>query len=341
MLIGGTVATLVQVVLFPVKARVHLKQSIATAIVHINTMESCIASGVDERRQQISSPMLFKLFERARKKALAALSQAESFLESTKREPRLKGDFGELAVVYKEIIYVIRQIAERMENMVQLRKQYGSAVLEQYNSRIYAYRRNVAAAITLILFVAHISLTTKLPLPQFLPSARLAHTRMVLRVRQILLEESTPPSTGNIDAVATADDSRAKHALRIKFLSWNASSAALEECIDYLEELAELTKFLVGVNEFRSGLLYRPNYKEYINQIKNGQNFNPKPKLQPGEEGSELADTASVSGYSLARVSTAQALEGMPDSLTRITSRRMDMRLERRRTSVAPIRDDE
>ncbi|KAA8914554.1 hypothetical protein FN846DRAFT_926778 [Sphaerosporella brunnea] len=339
MLIGGTVATVVQVVLFPVKAREHLKQSLATAIVHINQMESCIASGVDDKRHQISSPALFKLFERARRKASAALLQAESFLESTKREPRLKGDFSDQAVVYKEIIYVLRQVADRMENMVQLRKQYGSTVLEQYNSRIYAYRRNVAASITLTLFVIHEALTTKLPMPQFMPSTRLAHTRMVLRIRQIILEESTQ-SSGTIDAVAETQTTAANHALRAKFLAWNASSAALEECIDYLEELIELTKFLVGANEFRSGLLHRPNYKEYINQIKSSRDFNPKQPAR-GEDGYELAETVTASGYSLFGVQTQQALEGMPDSLTRITSRRMEARLERRRTNVlSPTRDE-
>ena len=103
MLIGGTVATLVQLVLFPVKARVHLKECLASAIVQINKMESCIAAGVDDTRNVISSAHLIRRFEQAEKKATASLSAAESFLESTKQEPRLKGDFSAQAVVYKEV----------------------------------------------------------------------------------------------------------------------------------------------------------------------------------------------------------------------------------------------
>jgi hypothetical protein len=138
-----------------------------------------------------------------------------------------------------------------MENMVQLRQTYGSAVLEQYNSRVYNYRRNVAATITLTLCVVHEALTTKLALPQFLPSARLAHLRMVLRVRQILLEENTASDLSGIDSRADSHALAARHTLRLKLLSWNASSAALEECIEYLEELVDLAKALVGANEFR------------------------------------------------------------------------------------------
>jgi len=217
-----------------------------------------------------------------------------------------------------------------MENMAQLRQAYGSAVLEQYNSRVYNYRRNVAAAITLTLFVVHEALATKLPLPQFLPSARLAHMRMVLRVRQILLEDNTAPPS---EAGGNAIDARIDHAiaLRVKFLSWNASSAALEECIEYLEELVDLTKTLVGASEFRSGLLNRPNYKEYVEMIKSHRNFTAIVDGEP-KEGTD-ATTVAASGYSVGRVSD-RALEGMPDSLARIQSRRMEARLERRRTNI-------
>jgi hypothetical protein len=55
-----------------------------------------------------------------------------------------------------------------------------------------------------------------------------------------------------------------KKLVRHKFLSWNAASAGQTEIIEYLEELIELVKLLVGANEFRSGLLMRPTYNEYL-----------------------------------------------------------------------------
>jgi hypothetical protein len=74
---------------------------------------------------------------------------------------------------------------------------------------------------------------------------------MVLRVRQILLEENTASDLSGIDSRADSHALAARHTLRLKLLSWNASSAALEECIEYLEELVDLAKALVGANEFR------------------------------------------------------------------------------------------
>lgn len=40
------------------------------------------------------------------------------------------------------------------------------------------------------------------------------------------------------------------------------------EIIEYLEELVDLAKLLVGVNAFRSGMLERPNFHEYVKRIR-------------------------------------------------------------------------
>ncbi|KAF8455255.1 hypothetical protein BDZ91DRAFT_538947 [Kalaharituber pfeilii] len=406
-LIGGGVALLVQVILIPVKARSKLKDHIATAIAQINNMESCVALGVDEKQtHMLKHPRFLRRFERAAKKAGSALGAAEGYLEYTKHEPRIKGCFEPHREVYRDILFVLRQIVDRMENLLRLRIAYGSAVLEEFNARMHSYRRNVAAAITLTLYAVSQSLTLKLPLPQFLPSARLAHLRMVVRVRQILHEESIaavhssyPPTprtggggaisidendkdmdevdkaveklaqqtnmnsgyrsaeTGNSSGYPGRMDSQSssgsrgsgndsgndsgggndsgsrsksghrsgtatqphhnftsriqiepgnhpqyqphnhgllnhhvsstpsnvassaqsmqptpaaiarRKALRLKILSWNASSAALEECVEYVEELVDLVKVLVGVNEFRSGLLHRPTFREYLRDV--------------------------------------------------------------------------
>lgn len=105
MVIGGCVAMLVQMIILPTKARVRLKESLAAAIVQINKMESCIALGVDETKNIISSPRLFKKFARASKKAETALAGAETYLGYCKQEPRLKGSFEMQGVVYKEVCH--------------------------------------------------------------------------------------------------------------------------------------------------------------------------------------------------------------------------------------------
>lgn len=261
-LIGGTVALVVEMVLFPVKARTRLVESLAAAIRQIEQMEACIACGVDtEKRIDFTSPAVQRRFKNARSKAEGSLAAAETFLPFCENEPRLKGSFAGLAIVYGELLYVLHQIVEKMDNMLQLRGEYGSSVLEELYDEVYPYRKNVAGCITLILFAVHEALTTKLPLPQFMPSARLAHLRLVNRVRSLLVTQQQETIADN------SDEALAKHMVRQKFIAFQAASAGQIEVIEYLEELQDLTKLLVGANEFRSGLLTRPTYRDYVSRI--------------------------------------------------------------------------
>lgn len=286
-LIGGVVALLVEVVILPVRARDRLVESLAATINQISDMEACLAYGIEaEVNVNVQSTAVSERFDSAKAKAQGALVAAETFLPFCSQEPRLKGSFRALALVYAEILYVLHQIIDKMDNMLQLRKAYGSGVLEELNSQVYPYRRNVAGSITLVLFAVHEALTTKLPLPQFLPSARLAHLRMVNRVREVVLSDG--------DALGKRAEERegrerrrshmevhlVKRVLRQKFLSWNAASAGQIEVIEYLEELIDLTKLLVGANEFRTGMLTRMTYREYVERIgaQDREAFNPDEK---------------------------------------------------------------
>lgn len=271
-LIGGVVALLVEFVLFPVKARDRLVESLAASIRHISDMEACVACGIEsETNVDVRSPEITERFESARTKAQSALTAAETFLPFCTQEPRLKGSFAGLALVYTEILFVLHQIVDKMDNMLQLRTEYGSSVLEELNAQVYPYRRNLAGSITLILFAVHEALTTKLPLPQFLPSARLAHVRVVNRVREVVLNNVAGP----MKRPGLGEDSLQSHivaplvkqVVQRKFLSWNAASGGQTEVIEYLEELIDLTKLLVGANEFRSGMLMRPTFREYVERI--------------------------------------------------------------------------
>ncbi|KAJ6256284.1 LOW QUALITY PROTEIN: hypothetical protein Dda_8781 [Drechslerella dactyloides] len=258
MIIGGSAALIVQTVLFPVKARAQLVETVGMAVLKINEMESAIAFGVDQTANlsDITNENAVKAFNKARKKAEVSLAAASAYLTVSTQEPRVKGGFANDKLIYKEIIYVLHQIIDRMENVLQLRLQLGSAVLENY----------YAAAITITLFAVHEALTTKLPLPQYFPSARLAQLRMVNRVRQILMDSDVTAATRTEEA--EPDDSR--RMLRVEFMSYNAASAALEQVIEWLEELVDLTKLLRGAAEFRMGLLSRPTYKEWVRQISVG-----------------------------------------------------------------------
>ncbi|PNY29370.1 membrane protein, partial [Tolypocladium capitatum] len=275
-LVGGLVAMLVEIVIAPARVRDRLVESLSASVRQVQKMQAALAVGIDgPERPNIRSHTLLARFNHARDKAQGALAAAESFLPFCLSEPRLKGSFKPIAPIYREIIYVLHQIIDRMDNVVQLRRAYGSSILEDLNPKVYAYRRNVAASSTLILFSVDEALTTWLPLPQFIPSARLAQLRLINRVREILTSSNSGgPKAGlvkTLEAKTKLDEETADIITKRKFLSWNASTAGQMEIIEYLEELVELVKLLVGVNAFRSGMLERPSYRQYIRHVETNQ----------------------------------------------------------------------
>ncbi|KAI1874751.1 uncharacterized protein JN550_002180 [Neoarthrinium moseri] len=277
-LVGGTVALLVEMILFPVRARDRLVESLASAIQQISNMEASVAVGIEKPGAvDLKSEALNANFCHAKDKAEAALSAAQTFLPFTLTEPRLKGSFKGQALIYNEVIYVLHQIIDRMDHVLHIRQTYGSTVLEELNEHVLPYRRNMASSITLTLFAVHEALTTRLPLPQFLPSSRVAHLRYTSRVREVLLEQHDSAPVSRAASVKYPDSRRSsrvpeasilKSLTRQKFLAWSAGSAGMMEIIEYLEELVDLAKLLVGVNAFRTGMLERPRFHEYIAKIK-------------------------------------------------------------------------
>ncbi|CAJ2514194.1 Uu.00g023130.m01.CDS01 [Anthostomella pinea] len=280
-LVGGAVALVIEMTLFPVRARDMLVESLASSIQQISNMEASVAAGVDSPKNiNFKSQALNQSFTRAKGKAEQALSAARTFLPFTLTEPRLKGPMSPVLECTNtgEMIYVLFQIIDRMDNMLHARKAYGSSVLEEMHHAVLPYRRNVAASITLTLFAVHEALTTRLPLPQFLPSSRVAQLRYVSRVRELLVEQAaasalqsgvqTPATTGSRHGSIPLQGHALKSMTRQNFLAWNAASAGTMEIIEYLEELVDLAKLLVGVNAFRTGMLERPKFHEYAAKIR-------------------------------------------------------------------------
>jgi hypothetical protein len=317
-LVGGLVAMAVEILLFPVRARDRLVESLSAAVRQVQEMQAALAVGIDNpERPDFRSPRLLNRFTHSRDKAQGALAAGETFLPFCLTEPRLKGSFKPLAPVYKEIIYVLHQVIDRMDNVVQLRRVYGSSILEDLNPQVYTYRRSVAGGCTLILFSVHEALTTWLPLPQFLPSARLAQLRLISRIRELLAakgaKDSRPSLAKYHRPVSFLNEETASLITQHKFLSWNASAAGQMEIIEYLEELVELVKLLVGVNAFRSGLLERPQYRQYIRQLEAEQDedLNRIRSIASGQadDDSDASGTAVTvhdveSGRRLARAAT-------------------------------------
>ncbi|KAI1155229.1 hypothetical protein F4825DRAFT_408601 [Nemania diffusa] len=279
-LVGGTVALIVEMSLYPVRARDRLVESLISSISQISIMESSVAVGVDSPSAiDTKSLALSANFKSAKAKAEQALDAARTFLPFCLTEPRIKGTFQGQALVYGEMIYVLFQIIERMDNMLHIRKLFGSSILEELHQEILPYRRNVAGCVTLTLFVVQEALATRLPLPQFLPSSRVAQLRSVARVRELLLARGQRPAaehnttahiinTSEQGPSTAIDETPPKLMTRQAFLAWKAASAGMMEIIEYLEELVDLAKLLVGVSAFRSGLLERAKFHEYSAKMK-------------------------------------------------------------------------
>lgn len=391
-MIGGFVALLVEVVLLPVKARTRLVESLAAALKHINEMEKCIASGIEEGvKIDVFAAEAYLRFDHASGKANSALTAAETFCTIStlfqtmstdespvpfcSNEPRIKGSFEGLALIYGEVPgssnspmpilqYLtaspgpLRPPPNRRQNgqhgpithRLRLRPTRRSQrnppsclspnIFNHTNipkAEIHPYRRNIAGSITLTLFAIHSALTTKLPLPQFLPSARLAHLRLINRVREVVLQKAH--HSGQDSHEMTTKLAR-QRAVRRKYMSWNAASAAQAEIIEFLEELIDLTKLLVGANEFRSGILMRGGWREYAGEVDVAQEEGEGDDHGEGKEEARDAfkdGPMETGGLTRRRRGTTTSSRSdrdeVPASLRRIQSRKLEAGVRRQRTN--------
>lgn len=129
-------------------------------------------------------------------------------------------------------------------------------------------------------------------------------------------------------------------------MAWNAASAARAEIIEYLEELIDLSKLLVGANEFRSGLLMRNTYNEYIQGLggvaatkAESSNISNEATIETmSEDGDALAEAGlqrfgTVRRRRLTTIGSAgSAEERVPASLQRIQSRKIEAGIQRQAT---------
>lgn len=133
-------------------------------------------------------------------------------------------------------------------------------------------------------------------------------------------------------------------------MSWNAASAAQAEIIEFLEELVDLTKLLVGANEFRSGLLTRPTFREYVGGGgKEGDEASGEGRDEVGDaalgnvlspkQTRETTHNGKAAAEGLTRrrrgtTASSKAVEDdVPASLRRIQSRKMEAGLKKQRTN--------
>ncbi len=271
MLVGGAVATGVQVLIFPVKSRDELIKNVANAAGSCSKLSALFAAGIEGEKNEFFDDVRYSAYSKSSKEVNGYLAKADFYKNMSKKEFRLKGSFDETVKIYGEVIYVIRQIKERIDNMAQIRRHYGSAIIDEFNDDVYQYRRQYVAAICNIMKIIESSLLNRSPLPQYIPSARIAHRRLINRVREVVSleiqakkKEGRDLFQGMILKHSKFDEiNHTPHGLKQNFMGWSATSSAAEEIIEYVEELLDLAKLLVGVTEFKYGFLSRPLYTDW------------------------------------------------------------------------------
>lgn len=109
-MIGGLVALVVELVLFPVKARTRLVESLTTALSQIHEMEHCVDSGIDGGSDfDLFNPDVLLRFNYARGKANSALSAAEMF-----RKRRISPSFMLEADIKSQSHFAVSSLALRV-----------------------------------------------------------------------------------------------------------------------------------------------------------------------------------------------------------------------------------
>lgn len=189
---------------------------------------------------------------------------------------------------------------------------------------------------------------------------------MINRVREVVLDKVKQRE----DSHETAAKLARQRTVRRKYMSWNAASAAQAEIIEFLEELIDLTKLLVGANEFRNGLLTRQAYLAYAYEgkqpeheeerqsdgktsqtrskddeeaaIESRDHFVDRPlePIQSAESrGAGASASISLGNVQLGRqrrgttMSSMSESEDVPASLRRIQSRKIEAGLRRQQTN--------
>ena len=239
-----------------------------------------------------------------------------------------------------------------MDNSQSLRRAYGSSVLEDYNPQIYAYRRDVAGAITCILFAVAEALDRRGKnggLPREMPSARGAYLRLVGRVRHIIEQQGHSSSDSHLSGQGTPathedDDDEAeldginathKEAVRQKFIAWSAAAAAQAELIEYLEELVELVRILAGENCAASS-----SYPQPIGPVSAGDEAGDRPPddgLSMTQDGTGVMEKLGQAGETSTKVTRrttyahkhSEDKEEVPEILRRMQSRKKEAELSR------------
>lgn len=309
MVCGLAIAVGVDVLVFPVRSRSKMRAMLLGALTEMACLEQCYASltFVEEGERPLGKALLDHMRNQMTihvTKARAYLAAAKVFQGEARHESRFKESFQLEQQVVTRMLTIMPAMVDRMENTALLRDTLvsaGNPISVALALKVVRYRRQSVASTVLLYRATGESMATKSPLPQCLPSAKLAYWKMAREMRLVFseaLEEQRRAERRHGVEGSDDDDeayvqtlARAKH-LRRAVLGWSITAMLGAQVGEQVDELIWLVRLLVGVLEFRSGFLSRlllskyalmavVDYRQAKREVRGEQQSRNAPKTLP------------------------------------------------------------
>lgn len=245
--VGVVFAVALNNILFPYKARQQLIKLTSKTFRDVGTLYWTIAETFYRADPSVNVKQNEKLLRKMEAKLDEELTKASTLLKITAIEPRLKGPFP--IDIFSELVTVLQSISDRLSGLKVINTYIGPGVRHDIGDTLSEHRKDFIGAILLTLYAISYALRSREPMPQFLPSARLAKMRIINGVRKIITDKQglQDEEEGLLMAPRAI---KVPFRLDPHYIYWFANQEALEEIIELLEECVFLVKALVGETEF-------------------------------------------------------------------------------------------
>ncbi|KAJ3281149.1 hypothetical protein HK104_000177, partial [Borealophlyctis nickersoniae] len=181
--LGMVAAIFLNVVVWPYKARIHLRFGVAKTIHEIGILySSAMSLYIGDPTTQAYTESLRTSRVRS-KKLQSAINRLEDLLQLTRTEVRLSSPFPR--DLYRDILTSLRAISDRLASMLTMCAAGFGSAREEYILPVVLWRKDMYKQVLLFLHVIAASLKAKIPLPASMPPARVARLRLIAKLQEL------------------------------------------------------------------------------------------------------------------------------------------------------------
>ncbi|KAL1914303.1 uncharacterized protein VTP21DRAFT_9041 [Calcarisporiella thermophila] len=252
--IGIVVATLLSWTIWPYRAGEALRKSLANQLYRLGIlMNNMVAMTMTGSLQQWENGQKQKNpFQQEEKNIQLEVLRSMELIRLATLEPQIAGPFPR--EFYNGIINSIQSILNRLFSMRVAMQNIMPEVLREIVTPMATYNRDMIASMLLCFYVLAGSLRNRVPLPPYLPSARLARIRFINKLRTI--SNTIAPDS------PIAMDNQVK-LLSYPLLYWYAASSCTEDIIEELETLGLLLRELTNEDSFARMGVHHTGYYSF------------------------------------------------------------------------------